>query len=107
MSLSDFLTMDIEVWRRTAGVLNDYGEQSDTWTKQTTIKGVIQPSTGNVTRTDGGIMQTSSHMLYCLVGANILAGDKVKYSNKFYNVLFIGDAAGRNHHYEIPLGVDE
>lgn len=107
MALADFLTMDVEVWRRSAGALNDYGEQSDTWAKQTTIKGVIQPSTGNTARVDSGIMKTSSHTLYCLVGANILAGDKVKYGDRFYNVLFVGDAAGRNHHYEVPLEVAE
>jgi len=107
MAFLDFLTMDIEVWRRSLGALNDYGEQSDTWSKQTTIKGVIQPSNGNTSRTDPGIMKASSHLLFCLIGSNILDGDKVKYGNKFYNVLFVKDAAGRAHHFEVSLGVDE
>jgi len=107
MAFIDYLTMDVEVWRRTAGVLNDYGEQSDTWSKQTTIKGVMQPNSGNTSRTDPGIMKTSSHILFCLIGSNILAGDKVKYDSKFYNVLFVKDAAGRAHHFEVALGGDE
>jgi|GEM_PF-3744192 len=105
MALANFLTMDVEVWRRAAGTENEYGEKTDTWTKVATIKGVIQPSTGNTVRVENGISVTNSHTLFTLAGANIRAGDKTKYGDNWYNVVYVGDAAGRAHHNEVELNL--
>jgi len=107
MSLTDHLTMQIEIWRRSAGALNEYGEQSDTWLSLTTISGLIQPTGGNVSRVDPGISNTGTHTLFCLIGSNILQGDKAKYNNLFYNVISVNDAAGKQHHFEVALEVIE
>ena len=107
MSIEDYLTMTIEIWRRSLGTQNDYGEPTDLWSKVTTICGVIQPASGNLKRGDSGQIVTSSHTLFCLATCNIRVDDKVNYDSKFYNVLFVKDAAGRDHHYEVSLNVVE
>ena len=104
MGIENYLTDDERVYRRTAGSKNDYGEASDTWALVGTIKGTIQPKSGNTARVESGILETSTHRLYCLVTANIHNGDKVlDKNNKGYNVLFVKDASNRSHHYEVDL----
>jgi len=104
MGIEDYLTDDERVYRRTAGTKNEYGEASDTWALITTIKGTIQPKSGNTSRVESGILETSTHRLYCLVTANIHNGDKIKDPNDvMYDVLFVKDASNRGHHYEVDL----
>lgn len=103
MGIATYLTMTVEVHRRSAGAINEFGEAADTWASVASLSAVIQPANGKFKREDGGIMKTSSHTLYCLTGANIKEGDKVKYADEFYDVLFVADAAGRAHHNEVEL----
>jgi hypothetical protein len=104
MSLENYLTDDERVYRRTAGAKNDYGDASDTWSLVGTIKGTIQPKSGNTARVESGILESSTHRLYCLVTANIHNGDKVLDKNdKWYDVLFVADASNRSHHYQVDL----
>jgi hypothetical protein len=109
MALATFLNQDVIVYRRQqSAAVNDYGEASDTWVKTTTIKGLIQPKSGNVIREENGISVTSSHRLYCLITSNIKAGDKVEDDKgNMYNALYVGDAAGQNHHWQIDLRLIE
>ena len=102
--IETFLTDDIKIYRRVAGAVNDYGEAADTWNLIVTVKGTIQPKTGNVAREEGGVLVTSTHRLYTLAGVNIKAGDKVLDKNsKWYDILYVGDAANRAHHFECAL----
>jgi len=102
--IETYLIDDERIYRRTAGVKNDYGEASDTWTLTTTIKGTIQPKSGNTMRVESGVLESSTHRLYCLATANIRNGDKVKDPHdKMYDVLFVADASNRSHHYQVDL----
>jgi len=107
MSISNFLDKDVNIYRRNLGAVNDYGESKETWVKVTTVKGTIQPSSGNVSREENGVMITSTHRMYCLATVNIKADDKIELNGTWYNVLFVGDASGKGHHYEIDLKVNE
>lgn len=104
MAISDFLTMDIEVWRRQTGATNDYGESADIWVKKTTLKGLIQPKVEDVAREESGILKTADAVLYTLVTANIKQSDKVKDPDgNEYNVLAVMDEAGQTHHFKCIL----
>lgn len=105
MSLENYLTQTITVLRRVQGTVNEYGEASETWPTLTTIVGVIQPKSGNVSRQDNGEQITSTHRLYCLAGANIHQGDRVQLDSVVYQVLSVTDAAARAHHYQCDLRV--
>jgi len=108
MSLATLLTDDVVIYKRTAGAQNDYGEKAETWNIGSTVKGTIQPKTGNVIRMEAGQLVESTHRLYTLPTVNIAAGDKVKDKNNvYYDVLFVGDDAGKTHHYKIDLKVSE
>jgi len=107
MAYLDQLKHTVEVWRRSAGAQNDYGEAIDTWAKITDITCLVQPKGGNVAREESGILITSTHKLFCLIGTNIRVGDKIKYSSKFFDVLNVKDAAGQNHHLESDLRENE
>ena len=104
MSIETYLVDSIRIYRRTAGTKNDYGEASDTWSLVTTIQGTIQPKSGNTSRVESGILESSTHRLYCLVASNIRNGDKVKDPHDvMYDVLFVADPGNRGHHYQVDL----
>ena len=107
MALADLFNMSVEIWRRSAGAENDYGEAKDTWSKQTDLTCTLQPKTGDVAREENGVLITSSHVLYCIIGANIRVGDKVKKDSNEYDVLFTGNSAGRFHHLKVSLRLME
>jgi head-tail adaptor len=108
MSLASLLTDDIVIYKRTEGTQNDYGEKAETWNISSTVKGVIQPKSGDVARVEAGQLVESTHRLYTLPTVNIVAGDKVKDKNNvYYDVLFVGDDAGRTHHFKIDLKLSD
>lgn len=104
MAIQDFLTDDEIISRRALGSENEYGETAATWPTVGTIKGIIQPRSGDLARDDSGKAITGDGMLYCLAGANIQVDDRV---TDPYGVLWIVTAvlneSGKSHHYKCVL----
>jgi len=71
MALIDFLKDDEQIYRRSLGTENEYGEAKETWSLVTTIKGTIQPKSENHNRDDSGKIISGDGVLYVLAGANI------------------------------------
>jgi hypothetical protein len=104
MALADFLSDDEEIYRRSLGTENEYGEAAETWTKIATIKGTIQPRAESQDRNDLGKSVSSDGVLYVLAGANIKVDDRVKDpSGEEWIVNGILDESNRHHHYKVSL----
>jgi len=106
MAIETYLTDDEQIYRRTLGAVNAYGEKAETWPLVATVKGIIQPKSESVARADSGITITGDAILYTLATANIKEADKVvDPSGVSWNVLAVLNQAGRNHHYKVVLGL--
>ena len=52
---------------------------------------------------DGKKTSYSTHVMLCPFGVDIQATDELRTINDLYTVLFVHDAAGMHHHFEVDL----
>ncbi len=72
--------------------------------KATNVKCTIQPNSGGVVSREESERLNITHLAFFLIGANIVAGDKVIDSSSNEYIVRRGfDAAGRERHKEVLL----
>ena len=93
------------------------GKPVTDWSKAQaqSIQCQIQPHVGNIAWKPEGLTQDTTHILYCnmvcqstgagnVVPVDLVVGDRVVGPDGVkYRVVFVDNAAGMNHHYEVLL----
>lgn len=104
--ISRWFNSGIAVYRLTE-VTDSWGGTSEQYpaTATATIDGFIQPISGGETFENNGVVFKSPNRLYCASGADIITGDRIKYSGVTYEVRFIQPAgiSGLSKHQEVLL----
>jgi hypothetical protein len=100
------LNKTAKIYRRNSGSTNEYGESATSWTTQVaSFKCAFQTnsSSNGEAQVIAGKMILASHILYCLIGTDIKAGDRVEIISKLYEVKLVSNEAERDSHLKVYL----
>lgn len=103
MSFISLLNKQAIIIKQTEESLNEYGELTFSESESASFNCAFQPSSGDFTIEEKGVVIVSTHVLYCETSVDVDEGDFIKVDNQRYNVLFVADDGGRNHHKKVEL----
>jgi len=82
---------------------DSYGDNVLTYSTSSTIKCLIQPKGGRERAMAGSTGVEVTHTMYCLYAADVVESDRIVVGSTIYDVVFVADSAGMNHHKQIDL----
>lgn len=69
-------------------------EDGAPWVYNQTIKGMIQPKTGNRVDRNNDNVIISNYLLYTELNSNVLSTDRLYYNGKYYGIVNIKEGTG-------------
>ncbi len=94
------IKVDIE---RSTSVQDEYTTPTTTWAvEHSDLEVMIQPISGDELLRLGKDLQEVSHIMFT-DPIDITAQDRVKYGDRYYNILHAGNAIEMDHHLEVLL----
>lgn len=104
MSYEGLLNDTCTIQTRTVSTSSTGSSTTSFANKATNVKCTIQPNTGRLKSFEESEHLNITHLAFFLIGANIIASDKViDSSSNEYMVARVFDAAGRVRHKEVGL----
>jgi len=96
-----FLRHIVDVKRKTTSANSEYEVVASWSTVASSVKADIQPAGGSYDQRTYGNEESALFKGYFPAGTNILAGDRVVFNSKSYEVKYVADRRG--HHLEADL----
>jgi len=111
MAIEKYYNKSATLKKKSESSSNEYGEPIFT-ESTSTFDCALQPNSrlGSTTTTgvghrvdERGVVDETTHVLYCAVTIAIEAGDIVEVDSDEYKVIHVNDGAGRGHHLQCGL----
>ena len=96
-----FLRHTVDIQRKTPSTNSSYEVVVSWSTVAASVRADIQPAGGSYVQRVHGNEETASFRGYFHAGTNLLAGDRVLFNSKSYEVKYVADRRG--HHLEADL----